>query len=52
MTADNTTATITNTKNAVSPTGIMMDIAPYAVLVVIAAAGCFIFLRKRHAKED
>ncbi len=41
-----------NNKNASTPTGIVMDIAPYAVLVVIAAAGCFIFLRKRHAKED
>ena len=38
----------TNTKNAVSPTGIAMDIAPYALLVVIAAAGCFVFLRKRN----
>ncbi|HIR40948.1 MAG TPA: QVPTGV class sortase B protein-sorting domain-containing protein [Candidatus Egerieicola pullicola] len=44
--------TVTNNRDSVSPTGIMMDIAPYAVLVVIAAAGCFIFLRKRHAKED
>ncbi len=52
VTVDGTTATITNTKDASTPTGIMMDIAPYAVLVVIAAAGCFIFLRKRHAKED
>lgn len=50
-TADQTVA-FYNVKNAISPTGIMMDIAPYAVLVVIAAAGCFIFLRKRHAKED
>ena len=47
-----TEITYTNTRNASTPTGIMMDIAPYAVLVVIAAAGCFIFLRKRHAKED
>lgn len=46
------TETITNTKDATTPTGIMMDIAPYAALVVIAAAGCFIFLRKRHGKED
>ena len=38
----------TNTKDAVSPTGIAMDIAPYALLVVIAAAGCFVFLRKRN----
>ena len=42
----------TNARTSSTPTGIMMDIAPYAVLVVIAAAGCFIFLRKRHAKED
>ena len=41
---------VTNTRNAVSPTGIVMDIAPYALLVVIAAAGCFVFLRKR--RED
>ena len=37
-----------NAKNASTPTGIAMDIAPYALLVVIAAAGCFVFLRKRN----
>ena len=42
--------TITNTRKAVSPTGIVMDIAPYALLVVVAAAGCFVFMRKR--RED
>ena len=48
---DNAVATTcTNTRNAVSPTGIVMDIAPYALLVVVAAAGCFVFLRKR--RED
>ena len=31
-------------------TGIVMDVAPYALLVVAAAAGCFVFLRKR--RED
>lgn len=40
--------TFTNTKTSVTPTGIAMDIAPYALLVVIAAAGCFVFLRKRN----
>ena len=40
--------TYTNTKDASAPTGIAMDIAPYALLVVIAAAGCFVFLRKRN----
>ena len=39
-----------NNKTSVSPTGIVMDIAPYALLVVVAAAGCFVFLRKR--RED
>ena len=41
---------VTNTRNAVTPTGIVMNVAPYALLVVIAAAGCFVFLRKR--RED
>lgn len=36
-----------NNREAVSPTGIVMNVAPYALLVVIAAAGCFVFLRKR-----
>ena len=45
-----TTITFTNTREAVSPTGLIMDIAPYALLVVVAAAGCFVFLRKR--RED
>ena len=42
--------TFTNTRDAVSPTGLIMDIAPYVLLVVAAAAGCFVFLRKR--RED
>ena len=41
---------VTNTREEVSPTGIVMNVAPYALLVVIAAAGCFVFLRKR--RED
>lgn len=44
----NDETTFTNTRNAVSPTGIVTNIAPYALLVVIAAAGCFVFLRKRN----
>lgn len=28
-------------------TGIIMNVAPYALMVIIAAAGCFVFLRKR-----
>lgn len=43
----NLDVTCTNTRDAVSPTGLVMDIAPYALLVIVAAAGCFVFLRKR-----
>ncbi len=42
--------TFTNTRDAVSPTGLVMDIAPYALLVVVAAGACFFFVRKR--RED
>lgn len=41
---------VNNFKDSVTPTGIIMNVAPYALLVVIAAAGCFVFLRKR--RED
>ena len=47
---DDTAVVITNNREAVSPTGLIMDIAPYVLLVVVAAAGCFVFLRKR--RED
>lgn len=45
-----TELSFTNNRVAVSPTGLIMDIAPYVLLVVAAAAGCFVFLRKR--RED
>ena len=38
---------VTNTKNAVNPTGIILNVAPYALMVVIALAGVVVFLRKR-----
>lgn len=41
---------VTNFKEAVVPTGIVMNVAPYALLVVVAAGACFVFLRKR--RED
>ena len=47
---DAVATTCTNTRDAVSPTGIVMNVAPYALLVVVAAAGCFVFMRKR--RED
>lgn len=44
----NQSVTIVNKRDAVSPTGIAMNVAPYALLVVVAVAGCFVFLRKRN----
>ena len=38
----------TNNKTASPATGIVMNVAPYALLVVVAVAGCFVFLRKRN----
>lgn len=47
LTADDT-ITYTNEKVEITPTGIVMNVAPYALLVVVAVAGCFVFLRKRN----
>lgn len=50
ISGDDDTVTFINRREASTPTGIVMNVAPYALLVVIAAAGCFVFLRKR--RED
>lgn len=42
------TIVYTNKRDASTPTGIVMNVAPYALLVVVAVAGCFVFLRKRN----
>lgn len=47
---DNTQETITNQKDATTPTGIAMTIAPYAIMVVAAAGVAFLFLRRRNSE--
>ena len=47
----NTTVTCTNTKNAVSPTGVIMTIAPYALMLVVAGAFAVVFLSRRNRAE-
>lgn len=42
--------TYTYTRNAITPTGVVVSVAPYALLVLVAAAAGFVFLRKR--RED
>lgn len=39
---------ITNTKEAVTPTGIAMTVAPYILMVAVAGIFAVLFLRRRH----
>ncbi|HIS07626.1 MAG TPA: QVPTGV class sortase B protein-sorting domain-containing protein, partial [Candidatus Choladocola avistercoris] len=50
VTVDGKKETITNTKDAATPTGIAMTIAPYAIMVVAAAGVAFLFLRRRNSE--
>ena len=47
MTAMDNSVTFTNTKAAVTPTGVILNIIPYVVMVVLAAGLAFLFLRRR-----
>lgn len=44
-------ATVTNTKNATTPGGVIMTIAPYALMVVLAGAFAVVFLSRRNRAE-
>lgn len=47
-----TTVAFVNTKNATTPTGIVMNIAPYVLMVAVAAVLAVVFLRKRNTFES
>lgn len=49
-TTDGESYTVTNTKDANTPTGVIMDVAPYALMVVVAVVAGVVFLGKR--RED
>lgn len=44
------TVAFTNERNAIAPTGLVMNVAPYVLLVLVAAGAGYVFLRKR--EED
>ena len=44
-------ATVTNTKNSSTPTGVIMTIAPYALMVVLAGVFAVVFLSRRNRAE-
>jgi pilin isopeptide linkage protein len=50
--ADGAILTIINDRNNVTPTGVAMDIAPYALMVVLAGSAAVTFLRKKDQFEE
>ncbi|HAP20959.1 MAG TPA: hypothetical protein DCR27_06750 [Lachnospiraceae bacterium] len=48
----NNAVVCTNTKNAVTPTGIMMNVAPYVLMVAVAAVLAVVFLRRKNNFEN
>lgn len=50
-TSVNVEYTVTNDKNANVPTGVIMTIAPYALMVVLAGAFAVVFLTRRNRAE-
>lgn len=44
----NTTVTVVNDKSVSTPTGVLMNIAPYAIMIVLAGACAVLFLRKKN----
>lgn len=51
VTKDGAVIEVVNTKNNVSPTGVIMTIAPYALMVVLAGAFAVVFLSRRNRAE-
>ena len=51
-TVDNTIITIENNRDNVTPTGVAMDVAPYALMVALAGGAAVTFLRKKESFED
>ena len=50
-TSVNVVKTVTNTKNISTPGGVIMTIAPYALMVVLAGAFAVVFLIRRNSAE-
>lgn len=50
--ADGATLTIINHRENVTPTGVAMDIAPYALMIVLAGSAAVTFLRKKEYFEE
>lgn len=51
VTEDGTSVTVENRKDNASPTGVIMNIAPYALMLVVAGAFAVVFLSRRNRAE-
>lgn len=51
ITADGTILEVTNTRNAPSPTGVALSVAPYALMVALAGGLAFFFRRRKNAEQ-
>ena len=52
VTEDGSTITVTNVKNSTTPTGIVMNIAPYAAMILGAGAFAGVFLGKKKSEDE
>lgn len=50
--SDGQVLTIINTRDQMTPTGVVMDVAPYALMVALAGGAAATFLRKKESFED
>ena len=49
---DDSTVTVTNTKEGTTPTGVVMNIAPYAAMILGAGAFAGVFLGKKKSEDE
>ena len=52
VTEDGSTITVTNAKNSTTPTGIVMNIAPYAAMILGAGAFAGVFLGRKKSEDE
>ena len=52
MAAADKTITVTNSRTAPTPTGLLLDAAPYGGMLLAAGTGSVLLLRKRHNSDE
>lgn len=52
MAAADKTITVTNSRTAPTPTGLLLDAAPYGTMLLAAGTGSVLLLRKRHNSDE